>query len=134
MIVTVLARVSHSETRGATVRVRAPPLGFVSLNPSNRLLGRVFRLPRHVAAAREKASDGNVLVDLFPMQADAADLDARPRLGTRIQQPRKPGERHLQAAVASVWSTHIMCSSKRTVVAEMVIAHSRSSQGSRAAW
>jgi hypothetical protein len=38
------------------------------------LLSGVLRLSGHVAAAGKKARDRNILVQIFPMQADRADL------------------------------------------------------------
>ena len=55
------------------------------------------------------------------MEARAAGLHVLALRGCRIEKPRKPGKRHPQRAASS---SHIMCSSKRVLVAEMVMRHS----------
>ena len=57
------------------------------------------------------------------MQPDPADLDARARIGAGVQEAGKPRQRYTPKCAPSVKSTHIVCSSKRTAVAEMVILH-----------
>jgi hypothetical protein len=40
------------------------------------------------------------------MQADAADLDTRPRLRPRAQQPRKPRQGHTQGPAVRQFDSH----------------------------
>jgi hypothetical protein len=69
--------------------------GIVFAEGSSRALG----LPRHVASTGKQAGNGDIFVDVLPVEAGAAELDVRPSLS----------------------STHIACSSNRTAVAEMLM-------------
>jgi hypothetical protein len=44
--------------------------------PTAEKSNRLFRVSRHIAATGQQARDRDILVDLFPMKANAADLDA----------------------------------------------------------
>src|SRR4051812_26089389 len=54
--------------------------------------------PRHVAAAGEEARDGDIFVEVFPVQPEMADLDPLAVGRTRVEQAREPGERHAYRA------------------------------------
>ena len=53
---------------------------------------------RHVTASSEQAGDRDVLVDLFPVETRAAELDLRALRRRGMKQPRKPGERNAERA------------------------------------
>ena len=78
----------------------------------------MFRGSRDIAASREKAGNGDIFVKRFPVQADAAELDLVAFVRRCMEQARKPRERD-SSVLPSDSSTHIVCSSKRTLVAEM---------------
>jgi hypothetical protein len=67
---------------------------------------RLFRLPRHIAATGQQACDRNILVNLFPVKADTADLDAFALRRGRTQQARKPRERHAEIAAVGEVDPH----------------------------
>jgi len=47
----------------------------------------------HIAAPGQEAGNGYIFVDLFPVQARAAEFDLLTLPGRCMQQARKPGER-----------------------------------------
>jgi hypothetical protein len=53
---------------------------------------------RRIAASGQQPGNRNILVDIFPMQADAADFDARTFFRLCAQQARKPRQRHAERA------------------------------------
>src|SRR5438876_16837 len=59
-------------------------------------LYRRFSLPGHVAPSGEQTSDGDILVEFFPVQSCSAHLDALSLRGARIEQTRKPCQRHAE--------------------------------------
>lgn len=61
---------------------------------------------RDVAATGEKSGDGNVLVDLVPVQADMADFDLAALRGCRFQKPGKPCERDAERSAVGEFDPH----------------------------
>ena len=61
--------------------------GIVFAEGSSRALG----LPRHVASTGKQAGNGDIFVDVLPVEAGAAELDAFALGRGRVQQARKPG-------------------------------------------
>src|SRR5262245_49897889 len=58
----------------------------------------LLRLSRHVATAGQQARDRNILVNLFPVKADTAELDVLALRRCRTQEARKPSEGHADRA------------------------------------
>jgi hypothetical protein len=92
-------------------------MSIASLHPSCKLL-RVVGWTCHIAATGEQAGDGNVLVERFPVQSDAAQLKLFALGGRRAQQSGEPGERHAERPPVGQFDPH---RAKRTLVAEVVI-------------
>lgn len=63
---------------------------------------------RHITATRDQAGDGNVLVDVFPVQARAADLDLCALLRRGVEEARKPRQRHTPRAAVRQVDPHRM--------------------------
>ena len=59
---------------------------------ASEILSRVLRPLRDVAAPGEQTSNRDILIDRFPVQAGAADLDLRALSRRCVEQARKPGE------------------------------------------
>jgi hypothetical protein len=73
----------------------------------------------HVSATREQSGDRDIFIEHFPMESGAAHFDLRPLCRRRAQETRKP--RGTPRVRPSVRSTHMVGSSKRTLVAEMLM-------------
>jgi hypothetical protein len=69
---------------------------------SSRALG----LPRHVASTGKQAGNGDIFVDVLPVEAGAAELDAFALGRGRVQQARKPGQWHAQRAAIAQLDPH----------------------------
>jgi hypothetical protein len=68
--------------------------------------GRAIRSPSDIAAPGEQTRDGDVLVDLLPMETDAAQFDTFALGGCRTQQPWKPCQRHTERAAIRQLDPH----------------------------
>ncbi len=82
--------------------------GFRPADSATRVLCVSSRIAGHVASAREKADNGNVPVEVFPVQAKAGEFD---RLALRVRcvkQAWKPDERYTNGA--AVGEMVILCS------------------------
>ena len=69
---------------------------------SSRALG----LPRHVASTGKQAGNGDIFVDVLPVEAGAAELDAFALGRGRVQQARKPSQWHAQRAAIAQLDPH----------------------------
>lgn len=78
----------------------------------------MFRVMHDTAASGQNPGDGNIFVDLTPVQTGAADLHRVALSPTCLQQPGTPGHAECKAVVQ--FDPHGMLS-KRTLDAEMVI-------------
>jgi hypothetical protein len=67
---------------------------------------RVFQFPRHVASTCKEAGDRNILVEVFPVQANAGEFDLLALLLCRVEQARKPCERHTDCAAVGQINPH----------------------------
>jgi hypothetical protein len=86
-----------------TTRLRSPAhLG------GKRFRGYVLRSPRQVASAGEEAGDGNVFVELVPMKTESGKFDAFAHGRGRIEEARKPRERHADGAAVRQVDPHRM--------------------------
>jgi len=86
--------------RNVLPRCRAAHPGYASC-PS-----RVFRRSRNGASTGKQTSDRNILVDVFPMQADTAQFDLFPLGRRRMQQPGKPSERYAKRPPVGQFNPH----------------------------
>src|SRR5258708_38362198 len=67
---------------------------------------RVFEFLRHVASAGEEAGDGNVFVEVFPVQAKAGEFDLLALLLCCVEEARIPCERHTDGAAVGQIDPH----------------------------
>jgi hypothetical protein len=65
-----------------------------------------FHPPRHVAAAGEEAGDGDVFVEVFPVEAKMADLDFFAIRRAGVEETREPRERHADRAPVCEFHPH----------------------------
>ena len=80
-------------------------MGFASAQPILRL-GRMLRRSINVASSGQQACDGNILVDGFPVQTDAADFDLLTFGRLRAQQARELGKRYAQRPPVGQFDPH----------------------------
>jgi hypothetical protein len=66
----------------------------------------MFRRSCHIAAPGEQTRDRNILINGFPVQANAAQLNLRALGGRRTKQPRKPCERDAERAAVGQFDPH----------------------------
>ena len=95
----------------------APPARIVDLGrPAQRLhaipyayaraSSRTLGLPRHVASTGKQTGNGDIFVDVLPVEAGAAELDAFALGRSRVQQTRKPRQWHAQGAAIAQFDPH----------------------------
>jgi hypothetical protein len=81
----------------------------------------VLALPRHIASTSKQARNGNIFIDVLPVEAAAAELDSFALGRSCVQQAWKPSQWHAQGAAIAQLDPHITYSSNRTAVGETLM-------------
>src|SRR5215207_4277375 len=71
---------------------------FNESQKSSMLRGSRFRPPRHIAPPGEETLDRDIFVEVFPVQAEMADLDLLAIGRARFEEAGEPGERDPESA------------------------------------